>query len=161
MAGGWWCDVSAIGGWLGSGVAVIVIGLCFLLMRFGHHLPKMTHPWQHRAVIVGMYAAGSVLVITTVGAWALNALNYLGGMVGGTAPGSGAGWAMVTIGGLFLFAGVVVAVIWVPDPGAGYMAAATPLVLALATGGVVHTIYVVTTAPAQQLAATVAHWAGG
>ena len=153
--------MSAIGGWLGGGAALITIGLCFLLMRFGHHLPAQTHPWQHRAVIVGMYAAGSALVITTVGAWFMRAADALGGWIGGTAPGSGIGWALVTLGGLFLFAGVLVAVIWVPDPGAAYVAAATPFVLALAAGGIVHWLYVVTTAPAQQLVTTIASTVGG
>ena len=153
--------MSALGGWLGGGAAIIVAGLCFLLMRYGHHLPAMTHPWQHRAVIILMYCAGAALLLTTVGAWALHGLTALAGLVGGTAPGSGIGWALVTLGGLFLFAGVVVAVIWVPDTGVAYVAAATPLMLALSAGGVAHQIYVVTTAPAQELVTQIAHWAGG
>lgn len=153
--------MSAIGGWLGGGAAIIVAGLCFLLMRFGHHLPKMTHPWQHRLVIVLMYSAGAALLVTTVGGWLLHGLSSLGGLIGGTSPGSGIGWALVTIGALFLFAGVVVALIWMPDPGVAYIAAVTPLVLALAPGGWVHTIYVVTTAPAQGLVDQLAHSVGG
>ena len=153
--------MSTIGGWLGGGAALIVAGLCFLLMRFGHHLHPMTHPWQHRAVIVGMYCAGAALLVTTVGGWLLRTLDSLGGFIGGTSPGSGIGWALVTIGALFLFAGVVVALIWIPDPGVAYVAAATPLVLALAPGGFVHGIYAFTTAPAQQLVTQIAHQVGG
>ena len=153
--------MSAIGGWLGGGAALIVAGLCWLLMRYGHHLPAMTHPWQHRAVIVLMFCAGAALLVTTVGAWVLRMLGTLGGLIGGTGPGSGIGRALVTIGALALFAGVVVALIWIPDPGVGYIALVTPLVLALAPGGFVHTIYVVTTAPAQQLVDQLAHSVGG
>ena len=153
--------MSAIGGWLGGGAAVIVAGLCWLLMRHGHHLPAMTHPWQHRLVIVLMYCAGAALLVTTMGAWLLHTLNSLGGFIGGTGPGSGIGWALVTVGALFLFAGVMVALIWIPDPGVAYIAAITPLVLALAPGGFVHSIYVFTTAPAQQLVGQIAHSVGG
>jgi len=153
--------VSAIGGWLGGGAAIIVIGLCFLLMRFGHHLPQVSHPWQHRAVIVLMYAAGAVLVVTTLGSWVLRTLESIGGFAGGTAPGSGIGWALVTIGALFLFATVVVALVWVPDTSVAYLAAVTPLMLALAPGGVAHQIYVFTSYPAQQLVSQIGHWAGG
>lgn len=153
--------MSGIGGWLGGGAALIVAGLCWLLMRHGHHLPAMTHPWQHRLVIVLMYCAGAALLVTTVGAWVLRGLSALGGLVGGTSPGSGIGWALVTIGALFLFAGVVVALIWIPDPGVAYIAAITPLVLALAPGGWAHSIYVVTTAPAQGLVTQLGHLAGG
>jgi hypothetical protein len=153
--------VSTISGWAGSGAALIVIGLCFLLMRFGHHLPPVSHPWQHRAIIVGMYCAGAVLVVTTAGAWVLHTLESLGGFAGGTAPGSGAGWALVTIGALFLFATVVVALVWVPDTSVAYIAAVTPLMLALASGGIAHQIYTATAYPAQELVSQAAHWAGG
>jgi len=153
--------MSSLGGWLGGGAAVIVIGLCFILMRFGHHLPQVSHPWQHRLVIVLMYAAGAVLVVTALGSWVLNTLSGLGGWLGGTAPGSGIGWAMVTLGALFLFATVVVALVWVPDTSVAYLAAATPLALALAPGGIAHQIYTFTTYPAQQLVLHIGHWAGG
>jgi len=150
-----------VSGWLGSGAALIVTGLCFLLMRFGHHLPAVSHPWQHRLVIVLMYCAGAALVVTTAGAWVLRTLQGLGGFAGGTAPGSGAGWALATVGALFLFATVVVALVWVPDTSVAYLAAATPLALALAPGGVAHQIYMLTASPAQELVSQAAHWAGG
>lgn len=153
--------MNGIGGWLGGGTAIIVIGLCFLLMRFGHHLPKVSHPWQHRAVIALMYCAGAVLVVTTAGTWVLHQLRNVSGFFGGTAPGGGWPWALVTIGALFLFATVVVALVWVPDTSVAYLAAVTPLMLALAPGGIAHQIYVFTAGPAQQLVSQVGHWAGG
>lgn len=153
--------MSAIGGWLGTGAAVIVIGLAVLLMKFGHNLPSASHPWLHRAVIVGMYCAGSVLVITTVGQWLLHLLQHLGGLVGGTTPGSGLGWALVTYGGLLLAATLLVSLIWAPDLGVAYMALFTPLMLALAPAGFVHEIYTFTAAPAQELVTWLASWAGG
>jgi hypothetical protein len=153
--------VSAIGGWAGTGAAIIVVGLCVLLMRYGSNLPSMTHPWQHRAVIVGMYSAGAALVITTAGAWVLRTLQSAAGWVGGTAPESGAGWALVTLGAFFLFAGVVVALIWAPNTGVAYIALITPLVLAMTAGGFMHEVYTFTTYPAQHLVSQVGHWAGG
>ena len=153
--------MSGIGGWLGTGAAVVVIGLCLLLMRFGHRLPSVSHPWQHRAVIVLMYAAGAALLVTTGGSWVLHTLGSLGGWIGGTAPGSGIGWALVTIGALFLLASVVADLIWQPNATAAYRAAVTPLALALATGGVAAQIYAFTAYPAQQLVLQIGHWAGG
>jgi len=153
--------MSGIGGLAGDGAAIIVIGLCFLLMRYGSNLPAMTHPWQHRAVIIGMYCAGAALVVTTIGAWVLHTLESIGGFVGGISPGSGAGWATATLGAFFLFAGVVVALIWAPNTGVAYIALVTPLVLALTAGGVMHQVYAVTTYPAQAAVSQIATWAGG
>jgi hypothetical protein len=153
--------VSSIGGWLGDGAAIITAGLCVLLMRFGHHLPAATHPWLHRLVILGMYSAGAVFVITTVGTWLIGIARRIGGITGGTAPGTGIGWAMVTLGALFLAATILVALVWQPDISVAYVAVAAPLLLALAPGGIAHSIYVFTTAPAQSLVSQLATWAGG
>ena len=153
--------MSGIGGWLGTGASVIVIGLCWILMKYGHNLPAFSHPWQHRLVIVLMYCAGAALVVTTVGAWVLHALNRVAGFAGGTAPESGWVWALVTVGALSLFAAVVVALIWVPDIGVAYIAVATPLVLALTAGGIAHQIYTATAYPAQSAVSQIGTWAGG
>lgn len=153
--------MSGIGGWLGGGAAIIVAGLCFLLMRYTHHLPGMTHPWLHRLAIVGMYCAGVVLAVTTAGAWLIRLGRTAGGLVGGTAPGSGIGWALVTLGALFLAAALVVALIWMPNPLFAYVAVITPLVLALSPGGFAHHVYDVTANPAQSIVSQVATWAGG
>lgn len=153
--------MSGIGAWLGTGAALIVAGLCWLLIRHLHHLPSQTHPWLHRALIIGMYCAGAVAVVTAAGQWLLQLIQRLGGFAGGTSPGSGIGWALVTIGALFMAAAVAVALVWAPDISAAWMALATPLVLALAPAGFAHHLYVITAAPAQQLVSQLATWAGG
>ena len=153
--------MSGIGAWLGTGAALITAGLCWLLIRHLHHLPPQTHPWLHRALIIGMYCAGAVAVVTAAGQWLLNLIQHLGGFAGGTSPGSGVGWALVTVGALFMAAAVAVALIWAPDISAAWMALATPLVLALAPAGFAHHLYVITAAPAQQLVSQLATWAGG
>jgi hypothetical protein len=155
-------SVTAIASWVGSGIAVITAGLCWLLLRHLDHLPSATHPWLHRAAIIGMYCAGAVFVFTPAGRWLLSLGQRALGVAGAsTAPGSGLGWALVTLAALSLAAAVFVALVWTPDPRYAYVALATPLVLALAPGGFAHQIYVVTAAPAQQLVTTVATWAGG
>lgn len=155
-------SVTAIASWVGSGIAVITAGLCWLLLRHLSHLPSATHPWLHRAVIIGMYCAGAVFVFTPAGQWLLHLCQRALGLVGAsTAPGSGLGWALVTLGALALAAAVAVALIWTPNGQYAYVALATPLVLALAPGGFAHQIYVVTAAPAQQLVTSLATWAGG
>jgi hypothetical protein len=150
-----------MGAWLGSGAALIVAGLCWLLMRHLSHLPSMTHPWLHRALIIAMYCAGAVAVVTPVGLWLLRLIQRLFGFVGGTAPHTGLGWALVTVAALTLAAAVTVALVWVPDISVAYVALATPLVLALAPGGFAHRLYEVTAGPAQSLVIHLATWAGG
>jgi hypothetical protein len=153
--------MSGIGYWLGGGEALIVIGLCWLLMKYGHHLPGAAHPWLHRLVILGMYAAGLVLSVTTIGLWVLGKMRWLGGLTGGTDPGHGLAWALVVVGGIALIFALVVALVWSPNLGVAYIALLAPLLLALAPGGFPHQVYAVTAAPAQSAVAQVATWAGG
>lgn len=153
--------MSGIGAWLGGGAALIAAGLCWLLMRHLHHLPAMTHPWLHRLLIVGMYCAGAVAVVTIAGQWLVHLIQRVAGFAGGTAPGSGIGWALITIGALFLAAAVFVALVWAPDISVAWVALATPLVLALSPGGFAHHLYDITASPASQLVTHVATWAGG
>lgn len=153
--------MGGIGYWLGGGEALITVGVCWLVMKHYGNLPAGTHPWIHRAVILAMYAAGTVLAVSTIGLWAVRTIQHFSGLAGGTGPGGGIGWALVTVGGLALIAGLVVAVVWAPNPAYAYVALAAPLVLALAGGGIVRGFYAATSAPAQQLVAQVAVWAGG
>jgi hypothetical protein len=154
--------MGGIGYWLGGGEALIAAGVGWLVLRHYSNLPAGTHPWIHRGVILLMYAAGTVLAVSAVGLQAVRAVRHLSGMVaGGTGPGGGIGWALVTVGGLALIAGLIVALVWAPNPAYAYVALAAPLVLALAAGGAVRQFYLATSAPAQQLVAQVAAWAGG
>jgi hypothetical protein len=155
-------SVTTIASWVGSGIAVITAGLCWLLLRHLNHLPSGTHPWLHRAAIIGMYCAGLVFTFTAAGHWIEVKCQQALGLVGAsTAPGSGLGWALVTLGAIALAAAVFVALVWVPNPHYAYVALATPLVLALAPAGFAHQIYAVTAAPAMTLVTSVATWAGG
>lgn len=154
--------MTSIAAWVGSGIALITFGLCWLLLRYLNHLPSATHPWLHRAAIIGMYCAGAVFVLTPLGQWILGRAQWALGLVGAsTAPDTGLGWALVTLGALALAAAVFAALVWAPNPSYAYIALITPLVLALAPGGFAHQIYTVTAAPAQALAVHVATWAGG
>jgi hypothetical protein len=153
--------VSGIASWAGSGIAVITAGVCWLLLRHLNHLPSGTHPWLHRAVIIGMYCAGAVFVITPGGQWILRTCQAAVGLIGSTAPGSGLGWALATLGALALAAAVFVALVWAPNGQYAYVALVTPLALALAPAGFAHHIYDITAVPAQQLVAQIAAWAGG
>jgi hypothetical protein len=154
--------MTAMASWAGSGIAVITAGVCWLLLRHLNHLPSGTHPWLHRLAIIGMYSAGLVFTVTAAGQWILRHAQSALGLVGAsTAPGSGLGWALVTLGALALAAAVAVALIWAPDARYAYVALAAPLVLALAPAGFAHQIYTATAAPATSLVTNVATWAGG
>ena len=154
--------MTAIASWFGSGIAVVAFGVCWLVLRHLNHLPAKTHPWLHRAVIVGMYCAGVVFTLTAAGQWLLSLGQRALGLLGtSTAPHSGLGWALVTIGALALAAAVFAALVWTPGESYAYVALAAPLVLALAPGGFAHQIYAATAAPAQSLVTQLATWAGG
>ena len=153
--------MSSIASWP-TGFAVITAGLCWLLLRHLNHLPSGTHPWLHRLVIIGMYCAGVAFVFTAAWQWVLRLIQGVLGMAGAsTAPGSGLGWALVTLAALVLSHTVAVALIWTPNAQYAYVALAAPLILALAPAGFAHRIFDVTAAPAQQLVAAIATSAGG
>lgn len=151
--------MSTAGGWLGSGAALIVIGVCYVAMRHMHHLPGITHPWISRGIIAAMYCAGAALTLTPAGEFCLRLERDIFGWLGGV--GSGLGWAAVTIATLFLAAAILVALIWAPSTGFATVAAGAPLIMALATGGVALQLYTATAYPAQQAVSAIATWAGG
>lgn len=154
--------MSSIASWAGSGIALIAAGVCWLLLRHLHHLPSNTHPWLHRLAIIGMYCAGIVFTVTAAGQWIIGKCQQALGFVGAsTAPHSGLGWALVTLGALALILAVAVALIWVPNERYAYIALVTGLVLALAPAGFAHQVYAASAAPANQLVSSVATWAGG
>lgn len=146
---------------LGGGEALIVIFVCYLMMRHVSRLPSMTHPVANRLIIAGMFCAGVVLAATSLGLWVIAKAHWLGGLTGGTNPGDGIGWSLVTIGALLLAASVAVALIWDPNPSVAYLALVTPLMLALVPGGFLHQAYVFVSSPAASAVNQVAHSLGG
>jgi cytochrome bd-type quinol oxidase subunit 2 len=151
--------IGGAGGWLGSGAAVIVIGLCWLAMKHMHHLHSVAHPWISRAVLAAMYCAGAALTLTPAGTFVIGLERDVLGWLGGVS--TGLGWAAVTVATLFLAVSIAVALIWVPTTGFAAVAAGAPLVMALATGGIALQIYTATAYPAQQAVSAIAAWAGG
>ena len=151
--------MSGIGGWLGSGAGVVVIGLCVIISIFMGRLPAMTHQWIRRGLILGMYCGGAAILVTPLGSVALRGLDWVAGLIGGTAY--GIGYVAVVIAGTFLALTVAVCLIWVPDMTAAYVACVLPLILATVPGGFLHQVYVTTTYPAQAATVSIAHWLGG
>lgn len=148
--------------WVGSGFAIIVAGLCWLLLRHLSHLPSNAHPWLYRLAIIGMYSAGVAFVFTAAGRWIIAHIESAFGLIGAsTSPGSGLGWALVTLSAFFIAAAVLVALIWTPSASAAYLALAAPLVLVLAPAGFAHQLFTMTSAPAMSLVTQIATWAGG
>ena len=151
--------MSSIGSWIGTGAGVILIGACFIAGMFTSHMPKFSHPWLHRALIVGVYF-GTTAVLGTAGGqillgWARMAAGWFGGF------GSGLGHAAIVLAGFFLLASVLVAVIKVPSLSAMSLAMILAFVLALVPGGFLHQFYVVTSVPGQQYADAFSSWLGG
>jgi hypothetical protein len=151
--------VTAIGGWAGTGVGLILIGACVVASWFVHHAPASARPWVDRLLIVGMYCGTAALLVTTIGLRALRLLRDLLGLFGGT--GAGLGKAAVYIAAVFLLLTVLVAVIKTPDFSAAMYAVALVFVLALVPGGFLHGVYAATAVPGQQAAGWFAAWLGG
>lgn len=144
---------------LGSGAAIVTIAAAVLLMRHLDRAPSKAHPWLRRLCILMMYAAGSVIAVS-------GATSALSGLTAAAAGWIGGQWAPlittgVVIAALVLFVGTAVAFIWAPDDHAAFTALALPLVLGLVGGGVLHALYVTTTAPAQQFAYALHAWLAG
>jgi hypothetical protein len=151
--------MTAIGGWIGTGAGLIIIGACVIATAFVNHLPKFSHPWVHRALIIGMYAGATALIVTTIGQFFLHLAEHVAGFFGGF--GSGLGKAAIILASFFLLLTVLIALIKVPSAGAATLAVALAFLLALVPGGFLHQFYVVTAAPGQQIAAQFATWLGG
>lgn len=151
--------MSIISGWVGTGAGLIVIGACMIAVLFVHHLPKWSHPWVHRALIIGMYCGATAVLVTTVGQYAITAADTAAGWFGGF--GTGLGKVAIVLAGFFLLASLIIALVKVPSAGAATLAVALAFLLALVPGGFLHQFYEVTAVPGQQIAGTVASWLGG
>lgn len=148
--------MNGVAGWAGSGAGLIIIGAAWTLMRYLRHFPSATHLILHRLVIIGMYAGGATVVLTSIGQTVIHAELWVASLFGGVQVGTG--HAAVVVAGTFLAAAVLVALIWVPDLGAAWLALALPFVLAL-SGGHLHQLLTVFPGPA--LAQQVSQWLGG
>ena len=145
-----------IAGWAGSGAGLVIVGVSWVIARFLHHLPQATHPVLRRLVIIGMYAGGATLALTVTGGWVIRAELWVASFFGGV--NAGTGHAAVVIAGTFLAVSVIVALVFIPDTGAAYLALVTPFVLAL-SGGHLHEL--LTVFPGASLAQQVSTWLGG
>ena len=76
-----------------------------------------------------------------------------------TAPGSGLGWALVTLAALVLAATVAMALIWTPNARYAFVALAAPLILALAPAGS-HTTSSMSPPARRSAGGSIATWAG-
>jgi hypothetical protein len=151
--------VTTLAGFAGSGAALIVIGLCWVVMRHYRHLPSGAHPWICRALIVLMLLAGSALVVTPLGSGAIHLITVIGGWFGGL--GTGTLHAAIVIAALILAAATIASLIWMPQDGAALNAIFVPLVLALPASGALHTLYVLLGDNARTAVVQIAAWLGG
>jgi len=148
-----------ITGWIGTGAGLITIGACLIFAMFVNHLPKFSHPWVHRFLIVGMYAGATAVLVTTVGQFFLNLAQTIAGFFGGF--GAGLGKAAIVLASLFLLLSVLIAVIKIPSAAAASLAVILAFLLALVPGGFLHQFYAYTAQPGQQFAGQLAAWLGG
>lgn len=143
---------------IASAAGIVAIVVAVLLSRHMSHAPGSAHPWISRAIIVIMYAGGSVLAAAGLGQLAAQLLALVDGFIGAWA---GLVNLILICAALFLVAELIVEFIWAPTPDAAYTAVAVPLVLALVSGGALHAFYLATTAPGQQIASAIYTWIAG
>ena len=148
-----------ITGIVGSGAGLIIIGVTFIASMHIGRVPAPAQKILRRLFIVAMYAGGSALAISGLGALGVRIVTAVAGMFGGM--GSGAARAVIILTGVFMLLAVVVALVFDPIEAAILLAAFLPFVLMLAPGGFLHQVYVATTFPAQQLADSFSAWIGG
>lgn len=151
-------------GWLAGiissgAAALIVAGAVLIFLPHYRRLPGATHPWICRALIAIMFMAGSALTISSIGHWMTGIITDVAGWFGGT--NLGPAHVLITLAALALLLTCVVGFIWAPNDAIATTALLLPLVLSLPAGGVLHHIYVATTAPAQQVVNQISAWLGG
>jgi hypothetical protein len=151
--------VNILAGIIGSGVGIIVIAAVMISLRHMGHAPGFTHPWIHRAMIILMYGAGSLIALTGLGAMWRSFAGYVAGFLGGL--GGGIPHAVITIGSFLLILGLIIGLWKAPSAQVATVAAFVPAVLMLTSYGFIHSFWVATSAPAQQVAVSFANWLGG
>jgi hypothetical protein len=151
--------MTSISGWAGTGAGLIAIGICVILIGIITHLPKWSHPWVHRFLIVGMYAGATAVMGTPIGEFCRSLALTCAGWFGGLD--SGLGKVAIVLAGFFLLASVIISLIKIPSAGAATLAVFLVFILSLEPGGFLHQFYVVTSAPGQEFAVSIATWMGG
>lgn len=143
----------------GSGAGIVIIGAAFIAMMHLQHLPQVTHPLIRRLLIVANYAGGSALAVTGLGGLGRSLAGWVAGFFGGLDYGIPR--AVIILACLLLLLGTIIGLVWAPNEATALTAAFLPFLLSLVAGGMLHQVYVGTTFPAQQLAASFNAWIGG
>jgi len=136
----------------GSFAGLTVIAVCVILVAHLTHLPKFSHPWVLRVLIVLTYGGGTLVAYTGLGSlWATVATD-----IAGVVPGGLHGQichAVIVVVSVIVILGLVIALWKAPTEAAVLAAALVPAVLMLSSYGFIHGFWTATSAPAQQFAA--------
>lgn len=151
--------MSTISGWAGNGAGLIVIAVCVIASWFIHRLPKFSHPWIHRALIVLCYCGAVAVLATGMGRFIVRLERDVTGWLGGTA--TGLGHAALIVACVFLVLTVAAALIWEPVVPVAYLGVGLVFLFALGPGGALHGLYAATAVPGDRLAHSLATWLGG
>lgn len=144
---------------VGSGAGIIVIAVTFIAMANLHHLPGATHNWIRRFLIILMYGGDTILAYSGIGALWNGLASWIAGWFGGLH--AGIPHVTLVVASCILIVGLVVGLIKAPVEAVVVAAALVPAVLMLTSYGFIHTFWLQTSAPAQQLAAQFNVWLGG
>lgn len=141
---------------VGSGVAVIAIAAAMIALAYVGHAPGWSHNWIHRLLAIVTYGGASLLAVTGLGAVWLDIVHWVEGFTG-----PGVAHVAITLGSFIMILGLVIGMWKAPNAALVSAALVTPMVLMLTTTGFIHSFWVGTSAPAQNVAAQFAAWLGG
>jgi hypothetical protein len=144
----------------GSGAAIVVAALAFLLLTHHSRLPAVAHPWAKRAIIVLAFSAGSALTITWLGQQARTLLGMVVGW-GSASADTGTAYALAVAAVLVATAFTAVCIVFEPAPEAAVAAFILPVLLAIPAGGILHSLSTQVAAPAGAWAAAIMTWIAG
>jgi hypothetical protein len=147
--------MSFLAGLVGSGVAIIALGGAMIALGYVNHLPKWAHSWVHRFLAVVVYGGASLLALTGAGQLWLGIVHWVEGFTG---PGAAA--VAITLGSFIMILGLIVGMWKAPTAALVTAALVAPMVLMLTTSGFIHSFWLATSAPAQNVANQFVTWLG-
>lgn len=137
-------------GLIGTGNAILLAGLAFIIKKFRHHVPgKHSDNALLTVAIVLMVFAGAEFGLVGIGQWIVSAAHAVEGWAGPV------GAVIVALVILSTFLGVLAAIIFTAHEGALAVAFMVPLLCAIPNHGYPAQFIAAIRPPAQQVAAVI------
>lgn len=148
--------------WGATGFGITVIAISVIAFWRLHHLPSALHPWLYRLATIGAYVGAAACALTVAGTWAVHVVTWVataahspGGLVSGPVH------VAVIIGGVILFADLLISMTKLPGVNGMFPALALPFAAVLTAPGGQGALYALLNLfPVVQWCADIAKWIG-